>query len=81
VSGGETWEKGGCMCVFSMNCPIVDSGADARALALGRNTGLPAQFARTVRLQMRRTGLRKVLHVRHAGKPLVARGSPSMRIA
>jgi hypothetical protein len=36
VSGGETWEKGGCMCAFSMNCPIVHSGADARARALGR---------------------------------------------
>lgn len=69
------------MCAFFMNCPIAYSGGDACVLALGRNTGLPAQFERAVRLEMRRTGLRKELHVRHAGKPLVARGSPSMRIA
>ena len=50
------WEKGGCMCAFFMNCPIVYSGGDALALALGRNTRLPAQFERALRLQMRRTG-------------------------
>jgi hypothetical protein len=67
------------MCAFFMNCPIAYSGGDARALALGRNTRLPAQFERALRLQKRRTGLSaKALHVRHAGKPLVGRGSPSM---